>query len=137
MNKVWQPATLQSLKAHDQVVPFLKPPISHCLKLGGHGVGRSFRPQNSHSKIASLQGKSLKSRVFLQGTVVVCQKIKVKLSLIHFESYSTLIWALKRRVTWHSTSSDIKSMIGQIWQFSFHSICHRMKTFMNYTSNSS
>ena len=31
MKKVWQPATLQPLEAHEQVVPFWNPPISKCL----------------------------------------------------------------------------------------------------------
>ena len=42
-----QPVTLQPLEAHEQVVPFRKPPISQCLDLGGHGGGRTFRAQNS------------------------------------------------------------------------------------------
>ena len=37
---------MQPLEAHGQVVPFLKPPISHCLEPGGHGGGRTFRAQN-------------------------------------------------------------------------------------------
>ena len=40
--KLWQPVALQPLEAHGQVVPFWKPPISHCLEPGGHRVGISF-----------------------------------------------------------------------------------------------
>ena len=39
-------ATFHPLKAHEQVVPFWKPPISHCLEPGGHGGARMFRAQN-------------------------------------------------------------------------------------------
>ena len=48
--KIWQPVTLQHLEANRQVVPFWKLPISHVLEPGGHGGGRTFRAQNSHSK---------------------------------------------------------------------------------------
>ena len=43
--KLSQPVTLQPLEAHGQVVPFWKPPISHCLEPGGHGGGRTFTAQ--------------------------------------------------------------------------------------------
>ena len=45
MKKVWQPATLQPLEAHGQLVPFWKPPVSHCLQPAGHWDGRTFRAQ--------------------------------------------------------------------------------------------
>ena len=45
MKKVWQPATLEPLKAHGQLVPFWKPPISHCLEPGDHGDGGTFKAQ--------------------------------------------------------------------------------------------
>ena len=38
----FKPVTLQPLEAHEQVVPFWKLPISHCLEPGGHGGGRTF-----------------------------------------------------------------------------------------------
>ena len=41
-----QPATLQPIESHGQVVPFWKPLISHCLEPGVHGGGRSFRDHN-------------------------------------------------------------------------------------------
>ena len=46
IKKVWQPATVQPFEEHGQVVPFWKPPISHCMEPGGHGGGRTFRAQN-------------------------------------------------------------------------------------------
>ena len=94
MKKVWQPATLQPLEAHEQVVPFWKPPISHCLEPGGHGGGKTFRSQKPHSKMAIL-------KVFLQGIVVfpkvvydvvdsyklriVKSNFKIKINLIFFQ----------------------------------------------------
>ena len=45
--KVWQPATLQPIEAHEQVVPFWKPLISHNLEPGGHGGGKTFRAQKT------------------------------------------------------------------------------------------
>ena len=51
MLKVQQPAILQPLEAHEQVVPFWKPPISHCLEPGVHGNSRAIIAQNSHSKM--------------------------------------------------------------------------------------
>ena len=54
MKKVKQPATLQPLEAHGQVVPFWKPPNSHCLEPGVHGNRRDIMAQNPHSKRANL-----------------------------------------------------------------------------------
>ena len=48
------PVTLQPLESNGQVAPFWKLPISHCLEPGGNGGGRTFRAQNSPSKIAGL-----------------------------------------------------------------------------------
>ena len=52
--KLWQSVTLLLLKAHGQVVPFWKPPISHCLKPGVHRNSRAIMAQNRHSKMANL-----------------------------------------------------------------------------------
>ena len=48
MKKVLQPATLQPLEAHEQVVPFWKPLFLYCLEPGGHGDGRTFRAQKPY-----------------------------------------------------------------------------------------
>ena len=73
--KVGQPATLQPLEVHGQLVPFWKPTISHFLEPGVHGNSRAIMAQNPHSKIAILYGKWAKSRVFLQGTVLLQSSI--------------------------------------------------------------
>ena len=54
MKKVWQPASFQPLEAHEQVVPFWKPPISHCLELDAHGGGKPFRAQKTYLEISGL-----------------------------------------------------------------------------------
>ena len=54
MKKLSQPATLQAIEAHGQVVPFWKPPISYFLEPGGHGGGRTFRAQKSKLEIPGL-----------------------------------------------------------------------------------
>ena len=38
----WHPVTFQPLDSHGQIIPFWKPPISHCLEPGGHRGGISF-----------------------------------------------------------------------------------------------
>ena len=45
MKKVLQPATLQPIEAHRQVVAFWKLPISNYLEPVGHRGGRTFRAQ--------------------------------------------------------------------------------------------
>ena len=54
MKKNLQPATLQPLQVHGQVIPFRKPPISHCLEAGVHGNSRAIMAQNPYSKMANL-----------------------------------------------------------------------------------
>ena len=54
MKKVWQPPTSQPLEVYGQVMPFWKPPISHCLEPGVHGNSRAIMAQNPHSKMANL-----------------------------------------------------------------------------------
>jgi len=60
---------LQPIKAQGQVVPFWKPPISHCLEPDGHMGGKTFRAQKTKLEIPGLQGKLPKRRVSMQATV--------------------------------------------------------------------
>ena len=62
--KVWQPVTLQPLEAYGQVVTLWKPPISHCLEPGIHGVGRTLKAQNPWVEIPILLGKLTNPLVF-------------------------------------------------------------------------
>ena len=70
MKKVWQPTTLQPLVAHGQIVPFWKPPISHCLEPDGHGGVRTYGAQNPLLKVPILKGKIRKRWVVCKALLV-------------------------------------------------------------------
>ena len=53
IQKIWHPATYKSLEAHEQLVPFTKPPFSNSMELRVHGHGMTFKrskvsARNSH-----------------------------------------------------------------------------------------
>ena len=101
--KVWLPTTLQSLEVHGQVIPFWKPPISHCLEPGVHRNSMAIMAQNPHSKLTNLQGKLAKSRVLLQGTVRIFYMIFNILSLsfrpyVNYKSQQKVHYGLRRNV---------------------------------------